>query len=1093
MYRIILLIALFFIGTTSIYSQKKGKSKDKATTTKDLPDAMFNSFSLRGIGPAVKSGRIADIEVNPYDYTEYYLAVASGGVWKTSNAGTSYEAIFDSEGSYSIGCVKIDANNTNVVWVGTGENNNQRSVAYGDGVYKSIDGGKSWENMGLKESEHIGTMIIHPENSDIVYVAATGPLWKEGGDRGIYKTEDGGLTWERILFVSDNTGFADLIMDPRDPNVMYASAHQRRRHVFTYIGGGPESGIYKTTDGGKNWNKVNKGLTKNDKGRIALAISPADPEYLYCMVEAANDEGGVYKSMNRGASWDKMSKYTTSGNYYTELICDPLDPKKVFSMDTWLHHTEDAGATFKKTGEKNKHVDNHDIWIEPENTSHWLVACDGGLYETWDMAKTWQFKPNLPITQFYKVSIDYAEPFYNVYGGTQDNNSQGGPSRTVNNAGILNSDWYITNGGDGFESQIDPTDPNIVYAQAQYGWIVRYDHKSGEKVSIKPYPLKGGEALRWNWDAPLLISPNDHKTLYFCAQKVFKSTDRGDSWTEISGDLTRGLDRNTMKVMGKVWSIDAVMKNRSTTIFGNIVAFDESPVKKGLLYVGTDDGLIQVSDDDGANWTKYSSFNGVPDLTYVNMLVSSQHDENVVYAVFNNHKRGDFKPYLHRSNDKGKSWTAIQNDLPEAGAVYSIAEDHVDPNILFAGTEFGLFVSLNAGKNWHSLKSGLPTIAVRDIAIQKRENDVVLGTFGRSFYVLDDYSALRTMAKSDYDKTKSEIFPVKPALQYIPTNPMGLTGKADQGESIFTSPNPAFGAIFRYNFADTLKTTKEVRQAKEKKETDNYYPSFDQLRVEKTEDKAFLLFVVKDMNGNVMRKIKKPATAGTSTAVWDLRAMTSSPTRLKPFVKARYSDGDFGPLVMPGKYMVEMVLVNNGEYTSVSDAVEFEVKLLDNRTLQADDLEALIKFQNDIKELSRSISGADKLMSETNKRISFVKRAVEEYPTANAEWLKRVKAMEETMYDINVAFNGDGIRATNQFEVYPGFSERLGIAAYSTWDSFSAPTKTAVYNYGIALEEYNVEIINLQNLVKDVTALEAEFDKAKMPYTPGRNENWKED
>jgi photosystem II stability/assembly factor-like uncharacterized protein len=762
-------------------------------------------------------------------------------------------------------------------------------------------------------------------------------------------------------------------------------------------------------------------------------------------------------------------------------------------MDTWLHHTDDGGKTFVSNPENNKHVDNHDIWIDPTNTAHWMVACDGGLYETFDNSTTWIYTENLPITQFYKVAVDYAEPFYNIYGGTQDNNSQGGPSRTVDNAGIDNADWYVTNGGDGFESQIDPTDPNIVYAQAQYGWIVRYDHKSGEKVSIKPYPKKGGEALRWNWDAPLLISPHDNNTLYFSAQKVFKSTDRGNTWTEISGDLTRGLDRNEFKVMGKVWGIDAVAKNGSTTIWGNIVAFDESPVKKGLLYVGTDDGLIQVSEDDGSSWNKQASFTGVPDMTYVNMIVASQHEEGVVYAVFNNHKRGDFKPYIHRSADKGKTWTAIQGDLPKDGAAYSLAEDHVNPNILFAGTEFGVFVTLNRGKNWHQLKTGLPTVAVRDLAIQKRENDLVLGTFGRSFYVLDDYSALRTMADASYDKSKSTVFPVRPALQYIPSSPLGLTGKADRGAAYYTAPNPDFGANIRYNFADTLKTSKALRHEKEKKETDNYYPSFEQLRTENMEEEAFLVFVIKGMDGKVVSKIKKPATGGTGVVNWDLRIMVSNPTRLTPAPVERYGDGGLGPLAMPGFYTVEMVLANNGIFTQLTEPLKFEVKLLDNRTLPTDDFEALLAFQNNINELNRSITGSLNLMSETNKRISYIKRAIEEYPNADFSWMTKVEELEETMYDIAVAFNGDPVKAKYQFEYYPGLAERLGIASYSTMESFSAPTSTSIMNYDIAKEEYEVEIVKLQKVVADVTALEAAMDAAKMPYTPGRNENWKED
>jgi photosystem II stability/assembly factor-like uncharacterized protein len=1093
MKKYISLITILLISSIGLFGQKKSKSDNDVKSKKDLPDAMFSGFKFRSIGPAVKSGRIADLAVNPNNYSEYYVAVASGGVWKTTNAGTSYQPIFDGQGSYSIGCVKIDPNNSNVVWVGTGENNNQRSVAYGDGVYKSLDGGKSWKNMGLKSSEHIGNMIIHPDNSDIIFVAAYGPLWNEGGERGVYKSTDGGKTWKQVLFVSENTGFADIIMDPRNPDVLYAAAHQRRRHVFTYIGGGPESGIYKSTDGGGKWEKINKGLPEVDMGRIGLAISLADPEYIYAIVEAADEKGGFFVSTNRGASWQKQSKWTTSGNYYQEIVCDPKDPLKVFSLNTWLQHTEDGGKTFKKTGEKFKHVDNHAMWIEPGNTNHWIVGCDGGIYETWDGAANWQFKPNLPLTQFYKVSVDNDEPFYNVYGGTQDNNTQGGPSRTLNNAGILNSDWFITNGGDGFEAQIDPTNPNIVYAQSQYGFLMRFDKKSGERVSIQPFPKKGGDALRWNWDAPLIISPHDHTTLYFAAQKLFKSTDRGDSWTVISPDLTHEFDRNELEVMGKVWSIDAVMKNRSTTIYGNIVALDESPITQGLLYVGTDDGLIQISEDDGANWNRIDRFEGIPDMTYVNMLLASQHDQNVVYAVFNDHKRGNFKPYLYRSSDKGNTWHPIQGDLPERGSVYSIAEDHVNPNLLFAGTEFGVFVSLNGGKHWHQLKSGLPTIAVRDMAIQKRENDLVLGTFGRSFYVLDDYSPLREMAKSEFDKTRTQIFPVKTALLYIQSNPMGLTGKADQGEMLYAAANPPFGVKFYYNFADTLKTAKETRQAKEKKEKNNYYPSFDALKNEKQEEKPFLLFLVRDANGNIVKKLRKPASAEMSTTVWDLRHATAAPTRLKPQTIGRYGDADSGPLAMPGTYSVEIVLVNNGEFNQVAGAVNFEVKLLENRTIQADDMAALLKFQEEIEELGRRVSGVQKQISETSNKLKFIKKAIEEYPNAKLDWLQRVLDMEYALYNIKVAFFGDPIRQTHQFEVYPGISYRLGIAAYSTWNSFATPTKTAEMNLSIAREDYGTEIVKLQTILQNMALLEKEFSDAKMPYTPGRGSEWKRD
>ena len=517
--------------------------------------------------------------------------------------------------------------------------------------------------MGLKQSEHIGSIVIHPTNEQVLWVAAYGPLWSKGGERGVYKSVDGGKTWKRTLFISDDTGVAEVVIDPSNPDILYASAHQRRRHEWTYIGGGPESTVYKSTDGGETWREITSGLPKSDMGRIGLAVSPADPNWVYAIVEGRYDKGGVYLSTNKGESWNKQGGFSTSGNYYQEIFCDPLNKRKVFAMDTYMHHTEDAGVTFKPTGESHKHVDNHVIWIDPANTDHWLVGCDGGIYETYSHAKEWRFFDNLPITQFYKVATDNDYPFYNIYGGTQDNNSMGGPSGTTNVSGILNTDWFITNGGDGFESATDWSNPNITYAQAQYGWLVRYDKQSGEKVPIQPMPAKGQPGYRWNWDAPLLVSKHDASTLYFAANKVFRSTNKGDDWTEISPDLTRQLDRNKLPVMGQVWTIDAVMKNASTTVYGNVVALDESPLKKGVLFAGTDDGLIQVSQNEGKDWKKIDAIPGVPAQTRVNMLTASRFNDQVVYAAFNNQRNGDFKPYLFKSSDCGTTWTSISSNL----------------------------------------------------------------------------------------------------------------------------------------------------------------------------------------------------------------------------------------------------------------------------------------------------------------------------------------------------------------------------------------------------------------------------------------------
>ena len=779
MNKLLLLLTLIFI---SVQSPAQKKKSNESSSKEAYESATFDAMSFRLLGPAVTSGRIADIAVNPNNPKEYYVAAAAGGVWKTSNAGITYEPIFDAEGSYSTGCVTIDPNNANVVWIGSGENNNQRSASYGDGVYKSEDGGKSWTNVGLKNSEHIGMITIDPTNSNTVYVAAYGPLWSAGGDRGIYKTTDGGKTWKAILTVSENTGFNEIRMDPRDSKVLYATAHQRRRHVFTYISGGPESAIYKSTDGGESWNKLTNGLPKVDLGRIGIAISPVNPDYLFAIVEAADKKGGVFRSTDRGASWVKQSDNSTSGNYYQEIYCDPVDINKLIYMDFWVMVSKDGGKTFDKIGEIYKHVDNHCLWIDPSDTDHLLVGCDGGIYETFDFGANWDFKANLPVTQFYKISVDNATPFYRVYGGTQDNNSLSGPSRTISANGITNSDWIITLEGDGFESENDPLDPNIAYVQAQYGVLARYDRKSLEVVDIKPVELEGEVALRWNWDSPLLLSQHKPTRIYFGANRLFRSDDRGDSWVAISGDLSRQIDRNKLPVMGKVWGMDAVAKNASTDIYGNLVSIAESKSDENHLVVGTDDGLIQVTKDGGKSWTKVDNIPGVPDRTYVNQIIASSHDGNTFYAAFNHHRYGDFKPYLFKSTNGGLSWSPIQGDLPSRGSVYCIGEDSVNPSLLFAGTEFGVFFTIDGGKQWLQLKGGLPTIAVRDIAIQKRESDLVLGTFGRGIYVLDDYSPLRNLKKEDLKKD-AVIFPVKDSWMFIEGRQWGSPLKGFQGES----------------------------------------------------------------------------------------------------------------------------------------------------------------------------------------------------------------------------------------------------------------------------------------------------------------------
>ena len=1097
-----LLLAFTLLFSGNLFSQKKKDKEEKKDAPKHLLDTLGIGLKWRSVGPAVTSGRISDFAVHPKKRSTYYVATASGGVWKTTNAGTTYEPIFDSQGSYSIGCVTLDPNNPSVVWVGTGENNNQRSVAYGDGVYRSNDGGKSWKHMGLKESEHVGKIIVDPRNSDVVYVAAIGPLWSEGGDRGLYKTTDGGKSWEQVIkndkgesMIDEHTGVTDLIMDPRNPDVLYAAAFQRRRHVFTYVGGGPGSTLYKTTDGGKTWAKAAKGLPKGPHvGRIGLAISPADPEILYAIVEATKG-GGFFKSTDRGASWEKQSSHSTSGNYYMEIYCHPTNPNIIYSMDTWNMISYDGGKSFQQLGEEYKHVDNHIIWIDPDDTDYLLVGCDGGVYESFDHAKTWDFKANLPVTQFYKVVTDNAEPFYNIYGGTQDNFTMGGPSRTRNGHGIANSDWYVTQLGDGFESAIDPEDPNIVYSQYQHGGLTRFDKRSGEMTGIQPQPREGENNYRWNWDAPLQVSAHVPKRLYFAANKLFRSDDRGNTWTVLGDDLTRQIDRNTLKVMGTIQSMDAVRKNGSTSEYGTIIAFSESPLNRDLLYVGTDDGLVQISEDGGQSWTKISSFPGVSDMTYVNTLLASQHNENVVYACFNNHKRGDFKPYVYKSSDKGRTWRNISSNLPERGSSYAIAEDHEVTDLLFVGTEFSCFFTRDGGGYWKKLSSGLPTIAVRDIDIQKRENDLVLGTFGRGFYVMDDYSPLRYLTESDLED-EAKILPIKDAVAFIEASPYGYTtGKGFQGHSFYTAPNPPIGATFTYYLKDGYKTLKAKRQAREKKQIkegkDIRYPTYDELEAERNEEDPYLLFTVRNSDGDVVDQLKKGISKGVNRIVWDGRYPSKDPVRLTPRNRLPWQSPEGGGFALPGDYTVSLSKVINGEETKLVDSQPFKLNLLGGSTLPASDKKALDDYLHEAAELERAFQGATSYLRSMGNTIRHIRKATYSVAKPAPELLNDVKALEDELKELRKIFFGDGVARTIDQPQQPSLSSRVFGMGYEIWSSTSAPTSTQKEQLRIASKEFKTALDRLRQLAaRDLKNVERQLEEVKAPYTPGRLPVW---
>jgi photosystem II stability/assembly factor-like uncharacterized protein len=1017
----------------------------------ELNDQMISLFQFRSIGPAAYSGRISDLAVNPNNHSEYYVGVASGGLWKTTNHGTTFQPIFDDQPVFSIGCLAMDPNNANVLWVGTGENNSQRNLAYGDGVYKTSDGGKSFTNMGLKTSSQIGKIMIDPRNSQVVYVAAQGQAWGPGGERGLYKTIDGGQTWRCVLEISEYTGVSDMEMDPRNPDILYAAAHQRERRVYSKINGGPESAIYKSTDAGRSWVKLKKGLPSGDVGRIGLALSPANPDILYAVIELPGNKGGLYRSCDMGESWEKRSdKVSGSPQYYNELYADPVDPDLIILMDTRNALSEDGGKTWINIEGKNKHVDNHALWINPDDTKHYLVGCDGGLYETYDRGQTWQFMSNLPITQYYHVRTDNQYPFYNVYGGTQDNGSWFGPSQT-NRHYLVNADWTYTIGGDGYLSIPDPNNSNISYHESQYCGIRRYDHTTGNSVSIKPQPTID-EEYRWNWNTPYLLSHFDSKTLYIGGNYVLKSTDMGNSWTKISEDLTRQIDQNSLPMMDKMWPPEAVAKNMSTSKFGNIFALAESPLKQGMLYAGTDDGLIWVTQDDGSNWIRYERFDNVPEMTFVNYLLPSMHHENTVYACFDGRKNSsDFTPYLLKSTDNGQSWESIANNLP-SGTVYCIQEDHINPDILFIGTEWGVWTTIDGGHKWVQIKNGIPPIQVKELTIQRRENDLVVSTFGRGFYVLDDYSALRELNETITQKS-AHLFKTNETLLYFPSSNLN-----NQGEVHFRTPNPKPAVKFEYFIKEGYETLKQKRVKAQKEALKNKapypYPSEEEVLAEKQEEQPSLVFTIYDDQGQIMRKLSTSYGKGYKQLTWDMAYLSSR-----------------GPKVPPGEYQVTIDKKRGSMFTRLVEASRFTIKSLPN-ALGTPNYAANFEFMKGVMDLNAQLTACNAKIEQVNTRLKNLTIMLDNLPVEAHLLVDQIRQLQRESDTIAKALVG-GFGAKNTA------ISRLRFTSYAAYSAQVDITGTQKEQYNLAKSAYNEQAERLDQLFDEqLPALEKDFQEA---------------
>ncbi|MCH7823447.1 MAG: glycosyl hydrolase [Acidobacteria bacterium] len=830
----LLVSVMLLLAATTLYAQ----SADRLTME------VFRGLEFRSIGPSLTTGRISDLEIDPNDPNVWYLTVGSSGLWKTVNRGNTWTPIFDEYPSYSLGTVVVDPRDSNVVWLGSGENTHNRSTSWGNGVYKSTDAGATWRQVGLADSQKIQRILIDPRDSDVVYVAAPGPLWNAGGDRGLFKTNDGGRTWERVLHVSDDTGITDAAFKPGEPDVIYAAAYQRRRRNAMTIAGGPEAGIFRSTDAGVSWERIENGLPEVEKGRIALGVDARNPDRVYTLVVARGDAGGFFLSENSGDSWTRMSDYSGGDpQYYGEIFVDPHRPDTVWNIESPIMRTTDKGATWERMP-FDMHVDHHEIVFDEGDPQHMWIGNDGGLYETYDGGDTWRHFTNLPLSQFYRVSTDEKRPFYRVCGGAQDNGTICGPSRTLNSVGIRTSDWYRVGGGDGFQAYFDPYDAEIVYAQSQNGALNRLDMRSGQSVSIRPTGDRGDnqgggrddnqERGRWHWDSPLLVSVHAPGRIYYAGHRLYRSDDRGDNWVPVSDDLTRNLDRSELPIMGKVWDEDAVGLHLFTTTMSVITALDESPLVEGLLYTGSDDGLFHISEDGGENWTRLESIPGLPDRSYVTDAFASVRDADVVFATFNNWQNGDFRPWVMRSDDRGRTWVNITGDLPSRSGAWSVVQDHVDGDLLFVGTEFGVYFTVDGGVHWVELRGGIPKIQARDLHIQRRWNDLVVGTFGRGVYILDDYSALREVDEETL-AGPARLFPLRPTPMFA---------ELDQVRSVWgdqTQPNPPFGATLTYHLNETVAAQPD------------------------------LVIMITDANGDHVRYLDLPDAAGVQRVTWNLR------------------------------------------------------------------------------------------------------------------------------------------------------------------------------------------------------------------------------
>jgi photosystem II stability/assembly factor-like uncharacterized protein len=1039
-------------------------------TEKSAGSGPLDRLWFRPIGPATPSGRVDDLAVLESDPTTFYVAMATAGVYKTTNAGTTFTTVFDNEGTGSVGAIAIAPTDANLVWVGTGEGNNRQSSSWGDGIYKSTDGGRTWKNMGLKTSKQIAKVIVDPMDFNVVYVAALGDLWGAGGERGVYKTTDGGVTWNRVLHVDDDTGATELVMDPSNNKTLYTATYQRRRQQWGMNGGGPGSNIWKTTDGGVSWTKLESGIPPGPKGRIGLDVYRRNPNILYARVEHET-ESGVYRSDNGGATWRKMSTTNPRPMYFGVIKIDPQTDSRIYVPGVSLHISDDGGKTFRDDGAARIHVDHHALWINPRDPRHLIIGNDGGVAISHDRSETWVWMPNLLGAQAYHVEFDMQTP-YHVCAGLQDNNTWCGPSAVRTNSGVNNDDWYVISGGDGFQPLMDPTDARIVYAESQDGRMSRTDRLTNERTTVRPEPAeqKPGDTTglyRFNWDTAMQLSPFDPATIYIGANLVLKSSDRGRSYQPISPDLTTNTDRETLSIMGVVGKDVKLAKNDGVGSFGNIVTLEESAAKQGVVWVGSDDGVVSVTQDSGKTWTNVTSkISGVPKWTYVADVLPSRAQAGIAYVAFDGHRGGDYKTYVFTTTDFGATWRSIASNLPQGEVARGLAEDRKDPNILYLGTETGLWVSWNKGGQWTRLKANLPTMPIYEIKQHPRDNDLILASHARGIWILDDPTPIQEWAKSE--SADAFIFGSEPATIMNQANDQM---KGFEGDRLFLGQNPAPGATIAYRLKADAKDVK---------------------------------ITIKDAGGSTVRELTNaaatpPATsdlrdrnkAGLNITKWDLRVQPLRPLPPPPGAPAGGvqagggggfgGGGNNGPYVLPGTYKATLS-VNGRDAQTIDLTVKGdpEITITDtDRRMWFDtsrELHTLQAKANDVAEMVQNAYAQVQILQQQTRNATLS-------PNAKQELDNVVKEFEAVRRRLGLGQQGGGGGFGGNPENLRG---RFGQLKGQVMASTATPTNTQMMQVrevraalpGL-IDQANAVVAKVPGLVKDLVGNGAIFPAIK--------------